>query len=488
MGDIPLPPSQEVLERRARTAMKRHACSRPLAAATADGLVSTQTSVFDYGCGHGDDLHWLQQQGIEASGWDPAFRPSTPQRSADVVQLGYVLNVIERPEERAATLKRAWSLTEKLLIVAVRVDKSLDDADEHGDGLLTSRGTFQKLFTQSELRAYVETVLGRVPQLATLGVAYVFKDPEWEARFLGTRAFTRRLEYRTDLIASFGESDTARRLVALANTLGRLPTQQEFEGWPDLLARFGSLQRVQRLVMQERDHVAWEGTRAERREDILTWLAMLTLSRVAPPKLGRLSEALQADLRASFKSYAEAQEEATRFLFSLGTPGAVKGACRASLVGKLLPEDLYVHRSAEDELPALLRVMRHAGQQVIGDISYDLLKLSFHGRSLSFLKYAHFDEDPHPALVTSVRVYLPKADYQIREYGKSGNPPILHRKERFVMPSYPNYALFRALSDAEEAAGLLGRPDIGLREGWQAALDSAGVRIEGHTLVSTQPG
>ena len=462
--------------------MKRHAPSRPLATALADGVLHRETSFFDYGCGHGGDLRQVQALGIPAGGWDPAFRPQAPLQAAQVVQLGYVLNVIEGQDERARTLQRAWSLAQKLLIVAVRVDRSLDDAEEIGDGLLTSRGTFQKLFTQAELRQYIETVLGQRPQLATLGVAYVFKDPEWEAHYLGTRAFTRRLEYRTDLIDSFDTDPTALRLVERTRTLGRLPTGLEFDGYDGLLERFGSLQRIQRLVLKQCDPEGWAGTRAERRDDILTWLAMLTLSRLTPPKLSSLSEGVQADVRALFKSYGEAQDESIRFLFSLGKEGAVKEACRTSRIGKLLPEDLYVHRSAEDELPALLRLMRHAGRQVVGEVEYDLLKLSLHGRSLSFLRYERFDEEPHPALISSLRVYLPRADYQIRDYSRSENPPILHRKEAFVGPSWPSRERYRQLTEQEEAAGLLGRSDIGFRNGWNAALESIGAYLEDYTL------
>jgi hypothetical protein len=55
------------------------------------------------------------------------------------------------------------------------------------------------------------------------------------------------------------------------------------------------------------------------------------------------------------------------------------------------------------------------------------------------------------------------------DYSGSKNPFILHRKETFVAPAYPGYARFKAQTAKEEAAGLLGRPDIGTREGWKKA-------------------
>ncbi|MBO9484508.1 hypothetical protein [Salinisphaera sp. G21_0] len=51
--------------------------------------------MFDYGCGHGDDLSELQAHGITASGWDPNWRPEGEKTEGDLVNFGYVINVIE---------------------------------------------------------------------------------------------------------------------------------------------------------------------------------------------------------------------------------------------------------------------------------------------------------------------------------------------------------------------------------------------------------
>ncbi len=103
---------------RNRTAIKRSDLSRPIRLALESGLINCQTSVFDYGCGRGDDLRNLQAFGINCSGWDPKFRPSEIIRPADIVNLGYVINVIENEKERIAAIRKAWSLTRKLLIVS----------------------------------------------------------------------------------------------------------------------------------------------------------------------------------------------------------------------------------------------------------------------------------------------------------------------------------------------------------------------------------
>src|SRR4051812_11132256 len=90
---------------RHRTAIARPDLSKPIALAIADGVVTTSCSLFDYGCGRGHDVTRLRALGYEADGWDPGHRPAAEIRPADVVNLGYVVNVIEDPAERAHALR-----------------------------------------------------------------------------------------------------------------------------------------------------------------------------------------------------------------------------------------------------------------------------------------------------------------------------------------------------------------------------------------------
>lgn len=477
------PSETDVRTRRGRTAIRRVACSRPVALALGDGIIGRETTVFDYGCGWGADARYLKSRGIRAAGWDPHHLPGAPVIAADVVNLGYVLNVIEQPSERVETLRKAFALAESVLVVAVRVDGELAQPSEFGDGVLTGIGTFQKFYSQSEFRALVEATLGRRLHTVALGIGYVFKDELAEARYIANRAFTRRLEYRTDLISEFSANATAKRYISLCNKLGRLALPAEFKSYPKLLELFGSSQRIERLALHHIDRAAFAGSREQRREDILTFLAMMRFQRLKPPPLAALPETVRADIRANWTGLTDAVTEAERFLFSIGRPEVVAAACRGSVVGKLLPEDLYVHRSAEDELPALVRLIIFGARQVVGDVDSNLIKVRLDGRAVSFLSYPDFDEDPHPALARSIRVYLPKAEYSARSYENSDNPPILHRKETFVARSYRLHATFAALTAAEEAAGLLGGNDIGFARQWEALLEQRGLTVSGHKLV-----
>jgi len=63
---------------RHHTAIRRVRCSRPVALAMAEGVITPSTSVFDYGCGHGGDVRYLTARGVAATGWDPHFAPIHP--------------------------------------------------------------------------------------------------------------------------------------------------------------------------------------------------------------------------------------------------------------------------------------------------------------------------------------------------------------------------------------------------------------------------
>ena len=165
---------------RHRTAISRTELSRPIRLAMESDLLGRGTSVLDYGCGLGDDVHLLSKVGVKCTGWDPAHRPSGRRKSSDVVNLGYVINVIEDAVERADALTKAWGYCQRLLIVSARHTSEARRArgDEHEDGVITSRQTFQKFYSQDELRSWIVSVLGESPIAVAPGVFFVFRDSE----------------------------------------------------------------------------------------------------------------------------------------------------------------------------------------------------------------------------------------------------------------------------------------------------------------------
>lgn len=457
-----------------------------------DGLIAPEFSVFDYGCGHGRDVDLLGAKGIEARGWDPAFFPDNPRHAADVVNLGYVINVIEDPEERSATLRKAWELCRRLLVVSaqVLVPGRGQAQVEFGDGILTGRGTFQRFYGQVELKSYIEAELEAEAFSAEIGVFYVFKDETAGQLFLASR-YRRRVAAPRKRISEvrFEENrDLLEPFMAMIATLGRLPEADEFQPATEIEARFGSLNRAFSLIKRVTGAAEWEAITRRCSEDLLVYLALGRFRR--RPPISVLPVGLQRDIRAFFGSYANACRLADELLFKAGDADAVDEACKRSPVGKLLPNALYIHRGALESLDPLLRVYEGCARTYLGEIEgANLIKLHRQSGKVSYLVYPEFESDPHPALLRSVKLSLRSREIDCLEYGASANPPILHRKEAFLLPDHPLHAKFARLSEQEEKHGLLtDTATIGTRDGWNTRLKEAGFDVRGHRLVRRKAG
>jgi DNA phosphorothioation-associated putative methyltransferase len=125
-------------------------------------------------------------------------------------------------------------------------------------------------------------------------------------------------------------------------------------------------------------------------------------------------------------------------------------------IGKLLPNALYVHRTALEALDPLLRVYEGCARAYLGEIDgADLIKLHRPSGKVSYLVYPDFDADPHPALLRSIKLDLRTREIESSDDAASANPPVLHRKETFLLPDDPRRAKFERLTRQEERAGPL---------------------------------
>jgi hypothetical protein len=175
------------------TALVRYGFSVPVQTLARYGFLDGNLTLFDYGCGRGDDVRGLVENGITASGWDPYHAPENPITSADIVNLGFVVNVIDDFDERLDTLNRAFSLAERLLVVSVMLANQNDVQGQcFRDGVMTRRDTFQKYYTQAEIKSFIEAALDEEPIPVAPGVLYVFRDKDAEQRFLVDRYRSRR--------------------------------------------------------------------------------------------------------------------------------------------------------------------------------------------------------------------------------------------------------------------------------------------------------
>jgi hypothetical protein len=84
-----------VVVERHKTALVRYELSKPVRTLLEYGQIRSGVTFFDYGCGQGADVTGLRNLGYSADGSDPVHRPDAGKTEADVVNLGYVVNVIE---------------------------------------------------------------------------------------------------------------------------------------------------------------------------------------------------------------------------------------------------------------------------------------------------------------------------------------------------------------------------------------------------------
>lgn len=473
---------------RRKTAIRRPDFSRPVAFGLRDGFIVEGSSVFDYGCGHGDDIRRLKAKGFQAEGWDPAFRPKARRAPADVVNLGFVVNVIEDAGERQRTLCSAWDLAQRVLIIGARLRGDVDDLnrfDEYGDGCVTGLGTFQKFFDQCELRDWVDATLGVSCVPAAPGVVYVFRDESLRESFLAQRFRRRRAAPRlrkSDVLFE-ANSELLQPLMDFVTERGRPPKWHELPAAPEIEAVFGSLKRAFALIRRVTGGDEWAEIEAERKADLLVYLALARLG--GRPRMGALPEATQLDIRTFFSSYNRACELADELLYSAGNMDAVGRACRASPLGKETPSSLYVHRDVLEQLAPILRVYEGCARSFAGSVDgANVVKLGRRHPEVSYLSYPRLEKHPHPSLESSLRVDLGRLRIHRRSFAASESPPILHRKENLVAPDHPQRELWSRLTEQEERWALYANPsEIGTKQQWEELLARTGVTYRGHRLI-----
>ena len=470
---------------RHKTAIGRAALSRPMQLALASGFIDEEATVFDYGCGRGDDIRILAGLGFDCVGWDPVHLPDGETRPSDVVNLGYVVNVIENPPERVAALRSAWQLAERVLVVAARVDfqSQSDEAQEFADGILTERGTFQKFFSQTELRDWIDRSLDVLSVAAAPGIFFVFRREEDRQRFSST-VFRRRLAVPVGRISDElfeGHRERLEPLIAFFESRGRVPEAEELPEASDVIEVFGSIPRAFRIVRNATGDAVWNNIEEQREDDLLVYLALQRFRK--RPRFSELPLEMRHDVRAFLGNYTEGCRQADELLFSAGDSARVNEMMKALEIGKLTAEALYTHASALDRLPCVLRALEGCARAFVGEIEgVNVIKLDRQRPKVSYLSYPDFDTVAHPRLAFSVIVWLDTMVAKHYAFSHRDNPPILHRKESFVAADYPGRERFARLTRQEERRGLLDRDDIGLLRGWEEALRSKGLKVAGHVL------
>lgn len=495
---------------RHRTALVRSNFSAPVQTLARYGFLDRRFSLFDYGCGRGDDVRGLRDNGLNAAGWDPYYAPDQPIHTADLVNLGFVINVIENFDERLEALTRAWSLAERLLVVSVMLTNQNDPRGERfRDGVLTQRGTFQKYYTQAEIKAFIQATLDEEPIPVAPGVLYIFRDKDAEQRFLMERYRSHRTVLRRPATQVAERSAPPRRdrpaekyaeyqepleqLWTRSLMLGRMPEPAEVDDLETLNAGFGSLKKAFRFMAARHDPDDLARSRAGRIADLEVYFALTQFERRKP--YAYLERGLQRDIKTFFGDYAVAQSTARERLFQIADVAAIEQACQSAAERGLgwleAGQSLQLHTHLVEQLPPLLRIYVGCAVVLYGDYRHaDLVKIHIASGKVSLLRFDNFENSPLPRLIERVKIKLRQQNIDYFAYGDRYEPPFLHHKSRYINEEFPNYPEQLAFEAALDALGLFdlagyGPPPTELQE----TLARHRWQVDGFTLkrASTLP-
>jgi len=441
--DINLP--KNGIERH-KTAIDRNKLSSPMQVLARHGYLEGDYSILDYGCGKGDDMRELEAHGVNVSGWDPVYHADGELLKSDIVNLGYVLNVIEAIDERTETLRQAYAYSNKVLIVSVMIagESVIRQFTPYKDGVITSRNTFQRYYNQSEIKDYIETSLAENAVAVGQGTFIVFKDKLEEQHFLLERQHIRRnwaqlterktrtqtkqptkglIDQHKELFTHFWET---------ALDLGRIPANSEFEFSDQMRRITGSHKKAFDALEDTFGHDVFEQAGQARRDDLLVYFALGQFGRRKPYK--QMPETLKRDVKFFFNTYNDAIKEAMKLLYSVGKPEVIETRAiqvyKPNPVGEFKPGHSWViHKRDLQNLDPVLRVYVGCAYQLYGDLDgIDLIKIHFTSGKVSLMRYDDFSKDV-PLLMQRIKIKLRALHVDFFDYGVEFEPsPLLNKR------------------------------------------------------------
>ncbi|MBE0364124.1 hypothetical protein PULV_a1690 [Pseudoalteromonas ulvae UL12] len=451
---------------RHKTALVRHELSAPMKTLAKHGYLNGDYSIFDYGCGRGDDLRELEAHGIDALGWDLNYRPDADKVSSDIVNLGFVINVIEDRDERIETLLGAWELTQQILVVSVMLGNEtyVSQFQPYKDGVITSRNTFQKYFTQAEIKAFIETTLDENAVAIAPGIFYVFKNKQQEQSYLQNR--NKRSYSWQHLTSPEPVTEQQARILFTQHqqlfenfwvtclTYGRCPANDEFSQSDKIKEVIGSNKKALQLVLKWFEEDELRTAETMRKEDLLLYFALAMFEKRKP--YTQQPEDLKRDIKAFFDTYKIAQHQATELLFQIADSALIESLCleaeKILPAGKIdfengQPHALTLHKDFITLLPLVLRVYIGAALQMYGELDdIQLIKIHIHSGKVTLLGYEGFYDSPLPQLKERVKIKMAKQDVDFFDYVIEEKRPILLNKIDYIDDTFDDYKKQKAFN------------------------------------------
>jgi len=471
--DIPSHDNDDQTIARHLTAINRDKLSAPFQKLARNSLLNGDYSIFDYGCGKGDDAKELEAHGLNINSWDPVHKPEGEKIPSDIVNLGFVLNVIEDINERTETLKSAFQLSDKLLVVSVMLVGSakLEQFTRYKDGVITKWNTFQKYYSQTEIRSYLELSLKVKAVTLGQGIFAIFKNKPLEEGFYLNRQYQSNQQDNEQSTSSLWQQLTTRPTQRKTSTkakvkhlyekhselfddfwqqcltLGRTPANDEFEYSDNLRRVIGSHKKAFDLMANIMELEGFKQSQKNRRSHILVYFS-LSLFEKRKAK-SHMPARLQRDIKALFESYNQAVELAKTLLFSVGKPENIADACQevhqTFNSGKLVPSKSYsFNRALLNQMPAIIRVYVGCAIQLYGDIDdIDIIKVHIRSGKVTLLKFDDFNSKALPLLIERTKIRLYDLDVDFFFYGDEYPYPPLYDKSVYLPSTTSEYKIQR---------------------------------------------
>lgn len=487
---------------RYKTAIVRYELSGPMKTLAKQGYLDGRFSIFDYGCGRGDDLRELEANGLDALGWDPVFSPDNDKVKSDIVNLGFVLNVIEDQDERLEALLSAWDLADKILVVSVMIanEAYIEQFQPYKDGVITSRNTFQKYYAQSEFKEYLERSLQDDAIAVAPGIFYLFKDKLEEQRYLQSK-YQRRYNWQQLTSPQPIESKDRAKLVITQNReifdnfwnvcldLGRIPANDEFKNSEEVRNLIGSHKKVFGLLQEMFGAHEFANAQKSHKEDLLVYFSMRLFEKRKP--YTHQSENLKRDIKALFGDYRTANKLAKELLFAIADTHLIEEECikaHEQLPASILNNghSLILHKDYIEALPLLLRVYVGAALQLYGELddTVELVKIHINSGKLTLTRYDDFSKSV-PFLIERTKIKMVNQNIDFFDYlDESRRPPLLN-KHLLLSNKHEQYEIQKNFD--ERLSKLLGTTATGEvilnRQIFEERLALTGKHVAGFRLI-----
>lgn len=486
---------------RERTAISRYQFSSPFQILDRVGMVSNKFDYLDYGCGLGGDASILESLGLVASAWDPNHRPEGELMARDIVNLGFVINVIEDRAERDEALKKSFSLSKRMLVVSAMIasDAHILKFQPYKDGVITSRNTFQKYYSQDDLREYIREVLNVDPVPLGQGVYGVFKDPSLEFEYLQNKFKARGRDRMVRRMLSNPErkkilvNDNLDELLAYWSRClerGSLGTKKSDIGSEKLIAVFKTVSRINAIILEEFDEAELFESQRRLREELILVFAILRFSGKIVFK--ELAQEQQASIRSHFSNITELNEAIAEQLSKLTDTEAIERlSCawaREEGVGFVEEgKSLTFHKAFFASLPLTLKLYVCCAEQLYNDFDViDLIKIHFHSGKVSFMGYDDFSTSPIPMLRERIKVELWNQNVRFYDYIDQYRPKPLYLKSLFQDSSFEDQSKQKSFDEKLKLYGYSPEsPHFGpSKEELERLLKRDGFQIRGYRFYS----